>query len=131
MILEHKPKIVTLQEVNFSTDQELSDIQIPNYKLELDQQHGKIGRSRSCIYIHDTIKYTRRYELETSEETHVWITIHFPGGKNINVQCLYRQWQKMGPTHAIPDTNTPQQQQLRINETTAKWQIAMKEHPTI
>ena len=131
MISEHKPKIVALQEVNFTVTQDLCDIQIPGYRLELDQQHAKHGRSRSCIYIHESLKYTRRLDLESDEETHVWITLHFPGGKNMNVQCLYRQWQKMGPTHAIPDTNTPQQQLYRFNEMSNKWQIAMAEHPTM
>ena len=121
MIEKYRPKCVAVQEVNFTEEQAINDIQIKGYKLELDKQLAKHGRARAALYIHETLKHTRRFDLETDCETHVWITIHYNGGRKLNLQCLYRQWQSMGPQNAIPNTNTPQHQLQRFNLMAEQW----------
>ena len=108
VISRFKPKIMAIQEVNYSNDQDLVDIQIPNYKWEMDNLLEKNGLARSALLIHESIRYSRRKDLESPSEAHVWITVSLPAGRKINYQCWYRQWQEVGDKGRIPDTNKGQ-----------------------
>ena len=131
IISRYKPKIVAIQELNYSNDQYMSDITIPNYKWEMDGLLLKNGLSRSALLIHESIRYRRRNDLETSSEAHVWITVSLPAGRKINFQCWYRQWQEVGINGRIANTNTGPEVTRRMNELADKWTKANQENESI
>ena len=131
IINKYKPDIIALQEANFIKTDDLNDIQIPGYKWELDKLLETHGRARAALLIKQHLNYIRRDDLETNIEAHVWITIKLPGGKSINVQSLYRQWQQVGINGHIPGTDTPQMCKLRFTKTTEMWNKAMDECHTV
>ena len=126
-----KPDIVAIQELNFTNDQDLAEVMIPNYKWEMDGLLQKNGRARSALLIHEAVRYSRRKDLETEAEAHVWITINLPAGRKINVQSWYRQWQEMGVNSRIEGTNTGTHVKNRITKLTDKWLKASQENETV
>ena len=130
-IQTHKPSIMAIQEVNFTSNDDLSEVSIPGYTIEMDQLINITGRSRSALIIHESIRYSRRLDLETQTEAHVWIAVQLAGNRKINVQCLYRQWQSVGVNGAIPISGTPASQKQRLWDVSQKWKVAMMENETI
>ena len=128
---KNTPSIIAIQEMNLTAEIDLEDIQIPNYTLEIDNLLKLRGRTRAATYISDQLKYVRRYDLETDGEAVVWLTLHPKGTKPINFQNFYRQWQFMGPEHAIPNTNSIKSQQNSLKKVVQKWLIAAGERETI
>ena len=131
IITRYKPDIVAIQELNYTNDQDLADVSIPNYKWEMDALLQKNGRARSALLVHESLRYVRRKDLETEAEAHVWITLNLPAGRKINVQSWYRQWQELGVNGRIEGTNTGKQVKDRMTKLTDKWLIASKENETI
>ena len=132
VIQQHKPMILAIQEVNFTSNDDIADISIPGYNIELDQLLQTKGRARAALIIHESIRYSRRLDLETQEEAHLWITIQLKGNRKINLQCLYRQWRQLDTNgHGIPQTQTPASQKERMWNMSQKWKQALKERETI
>ena len=127
MILKYKPHIIAIQEVNYTPQQDPSDIQIPGYKWEMDGLFQQNGRSRAALLISENLRYTRRKDLEVPEVAHVWVTINLNGNKKVNLQSFYRQWQQMGTNSRIEGTNSIASQKERLLRMTAKWKEAMDE----
>ena len=121
-IQQHKSMIMAVQELNFTTKDDLADITIPGYTIEMDQLIKTTGRSRAALIIRalDITRYYRRMDLETGEEAHVWITVQLPGNSKINFQSLYRQWQTVGVDSRVPLSGTPAKQKERL------WKVAQK-----
>ena len=85
----------------------------------------KNGRSRTGFLIREDIRYHRRLDLEVNTDAHVWITVNLNGGKKVNLQSYYRQWQEMGSRDHIPGTLSPSSQRERFKSITSQWKIAM------
>ena len=63
VINSNKPHILTLSEANINSD-DLNYINIDDYILEYDNLLINNNRSRSCMLIHNDIKYERLYEYK-------------------------------------------------------------------
>ena len=130
IILNHKPHIMAIHELNFQKNDDLADIYIKGYKWEMDILLQKNGRSRTALLIREDVRYYRRHDLEVNSDSHVWITITLNGGKKVNIQSFYRQWQEMGEKEHIPGTLSPSSQRERLNSITNQWKLAMDEGVT-
>ena len=87
IIDRYKPKIIAIQELNYTNDQDIADITIHDYEWEMDNLLISNGHARSALLIHKSIRYTSRKDLETQSEANVWISVSLPAGWKINVQC--------------------------------------------
>ena len=53
-IQQHSPKIIAIQELHFTSNDDLADVTIPGYKIEMDQMLQTTGRARSALIIHES-----------------------------------------------------------------------------
>ena len=72
----YKPKFLAIQELNWTSDQDPIELKFQGFNMEMDQLINTRGRSRSAILIHEDLRYTRRLDLETGDESHIWITVN-------------------------------------------------------
>ena len=128
---DQKPTILALQEFNLRDTDDQADLEFPEYSLELDTMIQVHGWSRTATYIHQSIKHSRRMDLEVPQESMVSITLHPSRAKPVNIINYYRQWQVCQPEGAIPDTNSIEDQTKRLKGITKKICQSMQENNTI
>ena len=116
-----------MQEVNYTTEQDLAEIRIPGFTWEFDQQFQQVGRARATLLISNSLRYVRRADLEAKNIAHVWVTLNLQGGKKISIQSYYRQWQLMGIKNKIPETDSVNSQNDRLKTVASSWKQAMDE----
>ena len=97
----------------------------------MDQLLQKNGHARSALLVHKSIRYTRRKDMETETEAHVWISVSLPSRRKINIQCWFRQWQQMGIRNIILGTDTPDEVMKRFTDIAVKWNKSTQEAETI
>ena len=122
ILQQQKPDILTLQELNITEKEDINLVQVPGYKLEIDQLHSKYGRARAVMFIRDTIRYERIKELETEDEPVIWIQINMAGNKKLKIQNYYRQWRILDKNGVeIPNTETQKHQNERFQKVAEMW----------
>ena len=101
------------------------------YDLLTDSSLEVHGLCRAATYISSNMRYMHRTELEVQGEPVIWLTIYPNNQKPINVQKIYRQWQIVTNTGAVPNTKGVNHQLQRLGPITNNWYKAMQEYETI
>ena len=81
VITEHKLDILSLQELNLRSDNNINTLKIPNYTLVHDSLMDKTGLSRAGLLINESINYKVRKDLSCHQEAHVVITLYLTKNK--------------------------------------------------
>ena len=128
VLQQQNPDIMTIQELNVTEDMDINLIQVPGYKLELDQLFEKFGRARSGIFIKETIRYERLKNLEAEDEPVIWIQISMAGNKKLKIQNYYRQWRMLDKNgQGIKDTETQKNQNKRFQKVVDIWSTQLEQ----
>lgn len=68
-----------------------SSVAIDGYNLERrDRSTGRGGGV--AVYLHDSVPYNRRHDLEKDQLEDLWVEIKFPCSTGILLGTVYRQW---------------------------------------
>ena len=125
-----KPHIIVIQEANILDKDDIKLLQIPNYRMELDNLILTNGMARLCMLIHEDIKYSRRLDLQNSIEPQITVTV-YQSKQKINVIGYYRQWQTLMNNNRIKGSGSIKQQTERFNKTIKVWTKSIEETETI
>ena len=131
LLLEQKPTVLAIQEFNLREVDDETDLHFPEYSLEMDTMMAVHGWSRSAIYIHNSVKHSRRLDLEVTTEAMVAITLHPARTKPINIINYYRQWQVCQSQGAVPDTDSINEQTKRLKAISEKIKKSITEQDTV
>ena len=82
---QHKPHILGLGEANVHHDHDLDELQFPNYTLHLDSciSNLSLGIARTAVYTHNSIRVTRRHDLEDDKIAAIWLECGLPQQKKV------------------------------------------------
>ena len=117
-ILEkHKLDILSVQELNVTTEDNLEILKIPNYTLIHDSLLESRGLARAGLFIHKDVNFTKRSDISNQEEAHVAVAVHLSKKKKKIVHAWYRQWQNIMNGKKIPATGTTVAQKERLRKT--------------
>ena len=128
LIQDHRPHILGLGEANFKKDHKEDDVTIQGYKLNVDSAidiSSLDNTARVVIYTHDSVRVTRRPDLELENIAAVWLEAGLPGQKSIIIFMAYRQWRLLGQ----PDDRSASvcEQLARWTLFLHKWELALLE----
>ena len=93
VIAGYKPHLLSISETSFKKGQDISDIQIQDYKIYFSKtlDNPRLKVSRCCVYVHkDIIKPKLRLDLMSDEFSSVWLELNLPRQKRILVGNAYR-----------------------------------------
>ena len=96
MIKKHNPKIFALMEANMSPECHSPALQIADFSLERDNLLNYNIRTRTAIYVSDSLSYKRRYDLEIPQLPFIWLEIKDSPSKSWLMMAGYRQWRTLG-----------------------------------
>ena len=96
MIQVHNPDIFAINEINIKLSDTVTKNQFPGYTLEVDSLGKTNDRARTGVLIKNTITYKRRKDLEQHGSAIVWLQIKSKEKKQFLIQCIYRQFTKIG-----------------------------------
>ena len=102
LIQMYKPHIFCINELNLTRNDNISPHSFPGYKLEVDTLRRTDSAARTGILIREGVKYKRRTYLDTSGTATVWIQVSQAGKKPFLVLSIYRQFQRLGISNALP-----------------------------
>lgn len=91
IIIDHSPHLIVVNKFNLHKSEDDRIATIPGYRLELDSLLVTRGVARTAVYISDSIIYKRRKDLESVDNSIIWVSVGFPNQKKILIQCVYRQ----------------------------------------
>ena len=120
----HNPDIFSINKLNLEKDDTVTPYQFQNYTLEHDNLQKTDNTSQTGILIKNTVKYKRRKDLKTKGTAVVWIQVAQKGKKDILIQSIYRQFQRLN--HPISGTLTHQYN--RWKSIVDKWKAASLEN---
>ena len=94
---ENDIDILCIQEADIGQDEDMSMYSIANYGVEFEKSH-KEHKVRTLIYVHNSLEYSRRHDLEKAE-SHV-ILISLPK-RGFGIASIYRTYKLTHkPSHA-------------------------------
>ena len=94
---ENEIDFLCLQEADIEQDEDMSTYSIAGYEVEFEKLHEE-HKVRTLIYIHNSLEYSRRHDLEKTE-SHV-ILISLPK-KGLGIASIYRTYKLTHkPSHA-------------------------------
>ena len=125
IINTHRPHIISLSEANITTNPLIQHIKDYTILITLMSQTTHI--SRTALIIHNSIKYTRRHDLEDTHTSTIWVELNIPHHKNILTMAGYRQWRTPKQLN-IQNSHTNTQQKLRLLQITTQWTKALAEN---
>ena len=131
IVTTHKPHIMAIQEYNLTDTDDINQLNIPGYKIELDTLMEENGIARTALIISDDIKYSRRLDMQNCNDSQVIITIHLTRNKKINIISHYRQWRTLNKAGSIKNSGTMKNQKIRLKKSLQVWQKAAEENETI
>ena len=70
------------------------------------------NNSRNAILIKNNIVYTRRYDLEDTNTSTIWLELKVPNSKNMLIASIYRQW-SLPKALGITNSNNTHNQNTR------------------
>ena len=123
LLLQHKPHLLIVNELNLRSTDTVTKHQFDNYSLETDNLDILDQMSRTGVFIHRDLHYKRRRDLESQGTSTVWLQITQPGTKGFLFQAVYRQFQRLGVKGSIK----PKFQYQRWNLIVQKWEQAITE----
>ena len=114
----YKPHILTLSEAQVKPIHE-SKILFEKYNIEYDNLLHNNKMARSCMLVHEDIRYERLKDSEPDFTSVIAIKVGLKHCKKFVVIQWYRQWQLLNSIDT--ESHTTEKQRERINKVMNKW----------
>ena len=125
LIADYEPHILGISEASFSTDHNLEDVQIQNYKVffanTLHNPNLKI--SRIAVFVQEDLCVKVREDLMNDRFSSIWLEVGLPRQKKFLVSNIYRDWQYVHQENH--DSLSIPQQLLRWEGFLQQWERAV------
>ena len=132
ILQHHKPHILGLGEANFKSGHNLTDVEIPGYKLHLHQawQYDDLDKTaRLAVYTHELLRVKRRPDLENKYVSALGLECGLPQQKSILIGMAYRQWRLLGQKDE--SSASVRQQLSRWSLFLKKWKLGLLENKEV
>ena len=135
LVEKNKPMIFGLGEANITADQDLKDVQLPDYNLHLPTSIKDPNQriARVAVYTHKKLVFKRREDLEDQETQSIFLEGGLANQKKTVWLMAYRQWRLVsvsGPGQraiGVPGTETIAAQGERWGKILASWRKVLQE----
>ena len=110
MILDkHKPLVLGLCEANMGVNTFASALGIDGYHLERDNLTSEGIRTRTALYIKETLNYKRREDLEAKASPTIWIEVNTNTTSAWLLFVGYREWVSLKDKDREESRSVPKQ----------------------
>ena len=94
IIEDYRPLVLGLSEANLRKEDNLSDVQIPDYNLHTcpTMDNPDHGVSRVVVYTHKSLIVKPRPDLMNPQISAVWLEVGLPGRHKFLICNAYREW---------------------------------------
>ena len=126
---DHNPQVIGICEANIHMNTHLPSLDLQGYSTELDNLHKSKCRSQVVAYVHKSIRFKRRTDLEPPKTPMIWLEIFTLEEKSYLINIGYREWASQGLSQT--EGRKMINQKVRLTTMVGTWEKAAEEEKAV